>query len=527
MSSNWEQLAADKRKRLAKTIPQQWRIREVPGNDSVIDYPRTAGILSKRELEITELCASQLVSNLASNSLSAVEVTLAFCKRTAIAQQLTNCVHEFFPEAAFSQAKELEEYFAKHGKPVGPLHGLPVSLKNQLRGYETSMGYISWLGKYDKEDSVMTHLLRKAGAIFYVKTSVPQTVLVCETVNNIIGTTTNPRNRNWSCGGSSGGEGALLAMRGSVLGVGTDSGGSIRVPAAFNSMYGLRSSHGRLPYAKMANSMEGQETTVHSVVGPMGHSVENLRLFVQAVLEQEPWKFDSKVIPMPWRQSEADMVRAKIQTGGLTIGVFNFDCNVLPHPPVLRGIGIAVAALNRNGHKVVPWKPYKHNHGCELMNRVWAADASTDPIGIKELWEIQTERWAYQNEYLEKWREAEDQLGTVLDAIIAPVAPAAAVRHGRFGYSFLINLLDFISVVVLVGFAEAGIDRRNQVYVLVSELDKAMQEEYDPQAYHGAPVAVQVIGRRLSEEKTLAVAKELANSLGRKEAVSLVLNSRL
>jgi amidase len=73
----------------------------------------------------------------------------------------------------------------------------------------------------------MTQLLRKAGAIFYSKTSLPQTVLVCETVNNIIGTTTNPRNRNWSCGGSSGGEGALLAMRGSVLGVGTDIGGSI------------------------------------------------------------------------------------------------------------------------------------------------------------------------------------------------------------------------------------------------------------------------------------------------------------
>jgi amidase len=92
MSSNWEQLAADKRKRLAKTIPQQWRIREVPGNDSVIDYPRTAEILSKRELEITELSATQLVSKLASNSLSAVEVTLAFCKRAAIARQLVRCL---------------------------------------------------------------------------------------------------------------------------------------------------------------------------------------------------------------------------------------------------------------------------------------------------------------------------------------------------------------------------------------------------------------------------------------------------
>jgi amidase len=178
------------------------------------------------------------------------------------------------------------------------------------------------------------------------------------------------------------------------------------------------------------------------------------------------------------------------------------------------------------------------------MNRIWAADASKDVLkDINASGEpiipiiqalitpsAQPEIWSYQNEYLEKWREAEDQLGIELDAIIAPVSPTAAVRHGRFmyyGYSFLINLLDFTSVVVPVGFADAGIDCRHQAYVPVSELDKAVQEEYGPQAYHGAPVAVQVIGRRLSEEKTLAVAEELANSLGRKEAVSLVLNSRL
>ena len=133
------------------------------------------------------------------------------------------------------------------------------------------MGYIDWIGKYETSDSVLVSLLRKAGAIFYTKTSVPQTLMVCETVNNIIGRTVNPRNNNWSCGGSSGGEGAMVGIRGGVLGVGTDIGGSIRVPSAFNFLYGLKPSHGRLPYAKMANSMEGQET-VHSVTGPIGHS---------------------------------------------------------------------------------------------------------------------------------------------------------------------------------------------------------------------------------------------------------------
>lgn len=149
------------------------------------------------------------------------------------------------------------------------------------------MGYVSWIGKYDTGESFLVTLLRKAGAVFYVKTSVPQSLMVCETINNIIGRTVNPRNKNWSCGGSSGGEGANVGLRGGIIGVGTDIGtssvtilstlltslgGSIRVPAAFNFLYGLRPSHGRLPYAKMANSMEGQET-VHSVCGPLTHSV--------------------------------------------------------------------------------------------------------------------------------------------------------------------------------------------------------------------------------------------------------------
>ena len=86
------------------------------------------------------------------------------------------------------------------------------------------MGYVGWIGKIDEESSVLTELLFKAGAVFYVKTSVPQSLMVCETLNNIIGRTVNPRNKNWSCGGSSGGEGAMVGLRGGVIGIGTDIG---------------------------------------------------------------------------------------------------------------------------------------------------------------------------------------------------------------------------------------------------------------------------------------------------------------
>ncbi|KAK9238690.1 amidase signature domain-containing protein [Lipomyces kononenkoae] len=541
--AEWEKLVADKRARLEKTIPAEWKIKAVPEGDSFFDFPAKSGILSENELQITESSATELVAKLASGELKSVDVTLAFCKRAAIAHQLVNCNLEFFPEQALAQAKELDAYFEQHKKPVGPLHGLPISLKDQFRikGLETSMGYVSWLNKYDTEDSIMVTLLRKAGAVFYVKTSVPQTLMVCETVNNIIGRTVNPRNKNWSCGGSSGGEGAMVGIRGGIIGVGTDIGGSIRVPSAFNFLYGIRPSHGRMPYAKMANSMEGQET-VHSVTGPIAHSAADIRLFLTSVLSEEPWKYDSKVIPLEWRHHEEDVIKNKINSGGLTLGFYNCDGVVLPHPPVLRGVDTVVSVLKENGHDVVEWSPYRHEYAVNLINGIYASDGGADvgrdieasgepaipnikdllnpdiqAISMIQLWDTQLQKWQYQTEYLEKWRELEEKLGKELDAIIAPITPTAAIRHNQFryyGYASAINLLDFTSVVVPVTFADKNIDVKNESYAPLNETDKLVQAEYDPDAYHGAPVAIQVIGRRLSEERTLAIAEEIGCLLG-------------
>ncbi|OQE28437.1 hypothetical protein PENSTE_c003G01069 [Penicillium steckii] len=542
MTSTWEEKAADKRARINDSIPKEWRIQKLPTEDSVLEYPAKSGILSNEELSITQSSASDLVKKLAHGELKSVEVTVAFCKRAALAHQLLNCCLEFFPELAIAQAKELDEYFEVHKKPVGPLHGLPISLKDQLRvkGLETSMGYVAWLGKYDTTESTLVTLLRKAGAIFYTKTSVPQTLMVCETVNNIIGRTVNPRNKNWSCGGSSGGEGAMIGFRGGLIGVGTDIGGSIRVPSAFNFLYGIRPSHGRLPYAKMANSMEGQET-VHSVVGPMAHSAADLKLFLTSVLGEEPWKYDSKVVPLPWRQSEEEVIKSKLSSG-LTLGYYSCDGVVLPHPPVTRGVEMVVSTLKKHGHQVLPWLPYKHDFGHDLIGDIYASDGSTDvlksinasgepsipnikdllnpdkgKIDMNQLWDVHLKKWNYQSEYLDKWREFEENHGRELDAIIAPITPTAAIRHNQFryyGYASVINLLDFTSVVVPVTFADKSVDLKRSDHRQLSELDATVQAEYDPEVYHGAPVAVQVIGRRLSEERTLAIAEEIGRLLG-------------
>ncbi|THW99561.1 glutamyl-tRNA amidotransferas-like protein subunit A [Aureobasidium pullulans] len=543
MGKDWKEIAAAKNQRINDSIPKEWRIDTSSLPDNVMDIPATSGILSKTELDITNSSATDLVAKLAAGKLKAVDVTTAFCKRAAISHQVTNCALEFFPEMALKQAKELDDFYEKNGRTIGPLHGLPISLKDQLRikGLETTMGYVAWIDKYDTEDSVLTAILRKAGAVFYVKTSVPQSLMVCETVNNITGRSVNPRNKHLSPGGSSGGEGANVGIRGGIIGVGTDIGGSIRVPSAFNFLYGLRPSHGRLPYGKMANSMEGQET-VHSVVGPITHSVPDMRLFVQSVLEQEPWKHDSKVIPMPWRQSEHDAAVKKTTSDKLTLGFFNNDGVVMPHPPILRGVDKVVSTLRENGHEVIDWKPYRHDYAVDLIQGIYASDAGKDihtvlsasgepaipnindlvdpsisGADITKLWDVQLQKWKFQMEYIEEWNKLEEKLGKEMDAFIMPITPTAAIRHNQFkyyGYASAINLLDFTSVVVPVTFADKKLDKKDESFKPMNDMDKQVQEEYDAEAYHGAPVAVQIVGRRLTEEKTMAIAEEIGKLLG-------------
>lgn len=141
---------------------------------------------------------------------------------------------EIFIEKALARAAEVDEYLKKTGKVIGPLHGLPVSLKDQLniKGVETSMGYVSWIGQYAQRNSVLTDILESVGAVPFVKTNVPQTLMVCyrasyhcnshvifqwpETFNHVFGRTVHPCNSSWTCGGSSGGEGALVGMTGII-----------------------------------------------------------------------------------------------------------------------------------------------------------------------------------------------------------------------------------------------------------------------------------------------------------------------
>ena len=132
------------------------------------------------------------------------------------------------------QAQVLDDYFTKHKRPIGPLHGLPISLKEQLgvRGLRLTAGYVAFWDRIADSDARVAQILTQAGAVVHARTTVPQTMMHLETDSNLYGVTVSPYNSDLSAGGSSGGEGALVGLRGSCLGIGTDIGGVCLMPAA-------------------------------------------------------------------------------------------------------------------------------------------------------------------------------------------------------------------------------------------------------------------------------------------------------
>ncbi|RFU26570.1 hypothetical protein B7463_g9772, partial [Scytalidium lignicola] len=439
-----------------------------------------------------------------------------------------------------------------------PLHGLPVSLKDQfhVRDVETTMGYVGWIdtfegkkgtGKEKASESEMVRELRTLGAVLYVKTSVPHTLMSGETINNIIGYTTNPKNRHLTAGGSSGGEGALISLKGSAVGFGTDIAGSIRMPAAFNGLYGLKPSTGRLPYEGMATSMDGQNTVL-SAVGPLATSAGGLRLVTKSLLSQQPWLHDPLVVGIPWRDEVEKEVFQLAKGRGLTFGILVHDGVVTPHPPVKRALDIVKAQIEGLGYKVMEWQPPAHARATEILFKAMLYDGgadvhdnfelsgekiSTQIAGLygetrgkpqytaSQIAATNVEKREYQKEYLDFWNSTSAITGTgrPIDAWLAPVAPFVAARPGRYdyyGYSTTTNLLDYTTAVIPVTLADKKVDLRDETYKPLNEEDRKVWESYDAEIYDGAHVAVQLVGRRYQEEKVLALAEIIGEALGNK-----------
>lgn len=531
MSVHWKETARQKRIRQAETIPPEWRLKNIPINytDSrpIIE---SCGILSPEELKITNITDGRiLVKEICSGALTSVDVTIAFCKRAAVAQQLTGCCTEMFFERGLQRAKELDDHLKQTGKPVGPLHGLPISVKDNhdIEGIDSTVGWVGLIGKPAKQDNLGVQLMQALGAVIYVKTNIPQSLMMSDSYNHVFKQSVNSLNKNLISGGSSGGEGALVGAKGSLVGIGTDIGGSIRVPAVLQGLYGLSPTIGRV---HNRDSGRGSKYVVPPVAGPITTSLSSLEFFMDSFCSLNPWEIDPGLLPVPWRQELATP-----PTRPLKVGFIFYDGVVMPQPPVQRAVREMAEKFRKAGHEVIEWDSSTHRAAYyDLWLSAMLADGGSrcedlcklvgepliegmivgqkkDTLTVSQRMELADRIWDYQYDYLKRWRESG------IDAIVMPVLPWVGFKPKTWvqsqqycGYTAIWNLLNYASLVVPATAVDPALDQPDEAwrnYAPKGFTDDFNHKQYDVELVKGMPVGLQVVGGRFGEEKAVAVAK--------------------
>ncbi|KAF4944630.1 hypothetical protein FSARC_14619 [Fusarium sarcochroum] len=486
--ATWEVLAAAHREKQQQAIPPSWVLSQekldrisgmgTPQQGRLIDLKaaEASGLLTKREIEITEcFTARELLRGINSQSLRSEDVVVAFCKRAAVAQQLTSCLTEIFFHEAIERARQLDTQLTTTGRAVGPLHGLPISLKDsfQVEGYHSTVGYVEFLKRpLPTGNAALVKLLIDAGAILYCKTNIPQTMMTADSENNIFGRTLNPNNTSLTAGGSTGGEGALVSF-----------------PLCCG-IYGFKPTVDRIPFQGQALSPFPIHwvSSVMPSAGPLATSVGDLSFFMETITKLQPWKYDASAFHIPWRSLNP-------KDGPLTIGILPEDEEYLLHPPVRRLLAKAASVLEKAGHKLVRL-PIDPRRSVSLGARIgyqFFKIASPDPattaknmgepfvasvargmhpfssgnFPVSSELDIPTQfhklneaRGAYAEAWKDTWHEYE------LDVVMAPGAVGTALPHDTFGipvYTVMWNVLDYPAAVIPYGYASALDDPEPQV----------------------------------------------------------------
>ncbi|KAK5482945.1 hypothetical protein LTR43_010003 [Exophiala xenobiotica] len=550
----WESRAATKRASILSAIPPAWRIPtdQIPSSE---ECPKVTGFarryLSEEELIITETPPMDTMVHIQAGIWSAEEVVRAYCHRAAIAHQLVNCLTDAFFDVAINTAMQLDQYRRDTGALKGPLHGLPVSFMDRFRiaGRETAAGYVAWLGRVetDATESLIVRHMRSLGAVPFCKTATPQSMMLAETTNNIHGSTRNPHNRLLSSGGAAGGEGALLAMRGSPLGWGTEFAGSTRIPAVFNSLYSLKVSCGRLPMRGVANvrtSLPSRNSTIAMISWDFAllQHIAKLSLGISNREEDPAW------IDMPWRQSKIRDLSMRRPV----YAVLEFDGHVQPQPPVRRALRSVIQCLRGAGYQVIDWNPPAHAVAVETYFKIIGADGAQStreqikasgeppvprlkdwyygqapqPLPLPDYLALLESQEEFQTEYQTYWKSTSSLTVSKLpvDGVIMPVCANAACLENTlsyFGYSAIVNLLDFTAVTFPVGLTDKDMDPKlGSLFAPVSQEDEATHQSYDPKAFHGAPVGLQLMCRRTEEETALKLVEMILQAQAQTSMIS-------
>lgn len=502
-------------------------------------------------MEIHRLSARELLARLDAGELTSREIVEALFERARRIDATLNAVVHRFHRQALAHADDADRA-RRRGEHRGPLHGLPITIKENIdtEGVDSTLGVRRRMGSPAETDAVAVRLARESGALVLGKTNVPQTLMApMETINPVWGTTSNPWNLDRAPGGSSGGEGAALAAGLSPCGLGTDIGGSIRLPAAFCGVAGLKPTADRWSNRGSNTALPGQEV-VRSQIGPIARTTDDLIWLMQALDSRRHTRLDPRVAPVPVGDPDG------IALGGLRIGVYDDDGFFTPARSVRRAVREAADRLSAGGAEIVPYEPahgdtvtYTYlaalgSDGGTTIGRLLGGDPIIQPLKllrrtqklphaarkalaaglaaagerrianvmgavgrkpVEELWELTARRTSLRFAEMEAWD------ANRLDAVLCPAHPTPAVPHGTshdftisFCYVARYNFLDMPAGVVPVTRVRADETHRER---REDRLDRrAAQIEAHSE---GLPLGVQVVARPWQEATALAIMRAI------------------
>ncbi|XP_057696561.1 fatty-acid amide hydrolase 1 [Corythoichthys intestinalis] len=315
---------------------------------------------------ILSLSLAELTNKLQDGLLRPEDVFYTYISKAVDVNKKLNCCTTILMES-FEHLKRLDS------NKRGLLYGIPVSIKENIayKNYDTTCGVLINLDCPVKKDAVIVEVLRRQGAIPFVKTNVSQSMLSYDCSNIIYGQTVNPHNLEKTSGGSSGGEAALISGGGSVLGIGSDIGGSIRIPAAFCGICGFKPTAGRLSKMGIGSICPGQKS-VSGSPGPIAKDVDSLALCMQALLCDHMFALDPTVPPLPFK------VELYKTSQSLRIGYMESDGITQPTPSMIRSLRKVRVLLEEAGHTLVPYSPLRMKDALHLISKGIFADGGVN-----------------------------------------------------------------------------------------------------------------------------------------------------
>jgi amidase len=285
---------------------------------------------------------AELQSAISSGATSRAEVVAAHLERIERVNPLTNSFAEVRGEEALAEAGKAD---AEHGRELaGPLDGVPMSIKDSfaVRGLRRTDGLPVHADRIADADDVVVTRLRDAGALVIGHANVPDLCIRWNTVSGLYGTSRNPRDLDRSAGGSSGGDAANVAAGLATVALGQDLGGSIRVPASFCGVYGLRTSAGVVPNVPVIPAFPSSMTVdAMGTFGPLARSVADLAAVLPVIAGPHP--HDPVSVPAPLVGSERP----------LPVAVLRTETGAVLEPEIQRRLDATIAALQEAGYDVV------------------------------------------------------------------------------------------------------------------------------------------------------------------------------